>query len=171
MCIKSPLFKINKFSKTLYNLPNLSIRGLSWCPIGQIISQVKECFPLIPFLIHVRECEMDGGETFVHGVFDIQGLILSHLWVPLLRVCLLLSYQLFACHLKYSKLEMQENPSNSGVGLLSNSLHASAFMAVGENLIGQRCVYWFCWLSSGFLDPYDSPMKCQICYFDFKQNP
>jgi hypothetical protein len=38
--------------------------------------------------------------------------------------------------LKYSKLENGENPSNSDVGLSSNSLHASEFMAVGENLIG-----------------------------------
>jgi len=33
------------------------------------------------------EYEVDGGKTFGHDVHDIQGFILSHLWVPLLRVC------------------------------------------------------------------------------------
>jgi hypothetical protein len=30
---------------------------------------------------------MDGGKTFGHGVHDIQGVVVSHLWVPLQRVC------------------------------------------------------------------------------------
>jgi hypothetical protein len=30
-----------------------------------------------------KEDEVDGGNTFEHGVHDIQGFILSHLWVPL----------------------------------------------------------------------------------------
>jgi hypothetical protein len=30
-----------------------------------------------------KEYEVDGGKTFGHGVHDIQGFILSHLWVPL----------------------------------------------------------------------------------------
>jgi hypothetical protein len=30
-----------------------------------------------------KEYGMDGGNNFVHGVHDIQGFILSHLWVPL----------------------------------------------------------------------------------------
>jgi hypothetical protein len=30
-----------------------------------------------------KEGEVDGGKTFGHGVPDIQGFILSHLWVPL----------------------------------------------------------------------------------------
>jgi hypothetical protein len=29
------------------------------------------------------EDEVDGGNTFGHGVHDIQGFVLSHLWVPL----------------------------------------------------------------------------------------
>jgi hypothetical protein len=29
------------------------------------------------------EYEVDGGKTFGHGVHDIQGFVLSHLWVPL----------------------------------------------------------------------------------------
>jgi hypothetical protein len=29
------------------------------------------------------EDETDGGKTFGHGVHDIQGFVLSHLWVPL----------------------------------------------------------------------------------------
>jgi hypothetical protein len=29
------------------------------------------------------EDEVDGGKTFGHGVHDIQGFVLSHLWVPL----------------------------------------------------------------------------------------
>ena len=45
--------------------------------------------------------------------------------------------------LKYSKLEMYENPSNSDVGLSSNSLHASVFMAVGEILMDSRLSLWF----------------------------
>jgi hypothetical protein len=83
MCIESLLFKINKCSKTLYNLPNLSVRGLSWCPIGQVIRQVKGCFPRRPSLSHVKYYEVDGGMTFCMGFLDIQGLILSNLWVPL----------------------------------------------------------------------------------------
>jgi hypothetical protein len=30
---------------------------------------------------------MDEGNTFGHGVHDIQWVIVSHLWVPLYRVC------------------------------------------------------------------------------------
>jgi hypothetical protein len=30
---------------------------------------------------------MDGGKTFGHGVHDIQGVVVSHLWVPLWSVC------------------------------------------------------------------------------------
>jgi hypothetical protein len=44
MCIKSPLFKINKCSRTLYNLPNLSMGELS------------------------KGYEVDGGVTSRHGV-------------------------------------------------------------------------------------------------------
>jgi hypothetical protein len=31
--------------------------------------------------------DVDGGKNFRHGVHDIQGFVLSHLWVPLQRVC------------------------------------------------------------------------------------
>ena len=72
--------------------------------------------------------------------------------------------------LKYSKLEKLEKPLEFDVGLSSNSLHASEFMAVGENLIGQRYVSWVCLLFSGFLDRYNSPMKCQWSYFNIEQN-
>jgi hypothetical protein len=37
-----------------------------------------------------RSCgksDMDGGKNFWHGVHDIQGIVVSHLWVPLYRVC------------------------------------------------------------------------------------
>jgi hypothetical protein len=30
-----------------------------------------------------KEHEVDGGKMFWHGVHDIQGFVLSHLWVPL----------------------------------------------------------------------------------------
>jgi hypothetical protein len=30
-----------------------------------------------------KEDGMDGGNTFGHGIHDIQGFVLSHLWVPL----------------------------------------------------------------------------------------
>ena len=30
-----------------------------------------------------KENEVDGDKTFGHGVHDIQGFVLSHLWVPL----------------------------------------------------------------------------------------
>jgi hypothetical protein len=29
------------------------------------------------------QSDMDGGKTLGHGVHDIQGIIVSHLWVPL----------------------------------------------------------------------------------------
>jgi hypothetical protein len=69
MCIKSPFFKLNKFSKTLYNLPNLSMGGLSWCPIGYNNTQVKECFPRRPSLSHAKEYQMDRGMHFGNGVY------------------------------------------------------------------------------------------------------
>jgi len=56
--------------------------------------------------------------------------------------------------MKYSKLEELEKPLGFGVGLSSNSLHASEFMSVGENLFGQQYLSWFRLLFSGFLDPY-----------------
>ena len=62
--------------------------------------------------------------------------------------------------LKYSMLEKLEKPLKFDVGLSSNSWHASEFMVVSENLIGQRYVSWICLMFSGFLDPYNSPMKC-----------
>ena len=65
----------------------------------------------------------------------------------------------------------EEKPPNSYVGLSSNSWHAYEFMAVGANLIGQQCIFWFGWLSSGFLVPYDSPIECQMCHLDLRQNP
>ena len=65
----------------------------------------------------------------------------------------------------------EEKPPNSDIGLSSNSLHVSEIMAVDENLIGQRYNFGFCWLFSGFLNPYDSPMKCQWLYLNFKWNP
>jgi hypothetical protein len=30
---------------------------------------------------------MNGGNTLGHGVHDIQGIVVSHLWVPLYTVC------------------------------------------------------------------------------------
>jgi hypothetical protein len=56
---------------------------------------------------------------------------------------------------------MWENPSNSDVGLSSNSLHVSGIMAIGGNLIEQKYNSWFCQLFRGFLNPYSYPMKCQ----------
>jgi len=38
---------------------------------------------------------MDGGKTFRHGFHDIQGFILSHLWVPLWRACYILEFPFF----------------------------------------------------------------------------
>jgi hypothetical protein len=29
------------------------------------------------------QIDMDGGKTLGHGVHDIQGIVMSHLWVPL----------------------------------------------------------------------------------------
>ena len=60
---------------------------------------VKECFLGGPSLSHVSSVRWMGVSLLGMGFLDIQGLILSHLWTPLLRVHLLLSYQLFACHL------------------------------------------------------------------------
>jgi hypothetical protein len=38
---QTPLFKLNKFSKTLYNLSNLGMGGVLRHPIGLVNPQVK----------------------------------------------------------------------------------------------------------------------------------
>jgi hypothetical protein len=34
-----------------------------------------------------KECEVDGGEAFGHGVRAIEGFVESHLWVPCIGCC------------------------------------------------------------------------------------
>ena len=80
---QDPPLKINKCSKTLCNLSNLGMGGLSWWPIGWIIPQVKECFPGGLSLSHVKSMRWIGVILLGMGFINIQGLILSHLWVPL----------------------------------------------------------------------------------------
>ena len=58
-----------------------------------------------------------------------------------------------------------------GVGLSSNTWHASVNMAVGEDLIGQQYNSRFRWLFRGFLNPYNSPMSWQWLYFNIEPNP
>jgi hypothetical protein len=40
-------------------------------------------FPGGPLSKSCGEYDMDGGKNFGHGVHDIQGIVVSHLWVPL----------------------------------------------------------------------------------------
>jgi hypothetical protein len=45
---------------------------------------------VFPRWTHSKSCkedEVDGGKNIRHRVHDIQGFILSHLWVPLQRMC------------------------------------------------------------------------------------
>jgi hypothetical protein len=44
---------------------------------------VKECFLGGNLSKSCGEDEVDGGRLLGHGVHDIQGFVLSHLWVPL----------------------------------------------------------------------------------------
>jgi hypothetical protein len=46
-------------------------------------SPSKECFPGGPSLSHVKSMRWMGVILLGMGFLDIQGLILSHLWVPL----------------------------------------------------------------------------------------
>jgi hypothetical protein len=68
-------------------------------------SQVKECFPSGPSLIHVKSMRWTRVILLGMGFLDIQELILSHLWVPLQRVCFPLSamhdFSKPFCHLIY----------------------------------------------------------------------
>jgi hypothetical protein len=50
------------------------------------------------------ECEVDGVRLLGMGFHDIQGLVLSHLWVPLLRVGHILFLFLFLKHIFPSPL-------------------------------------------------------------------
>jgi hypothetical protein len=68
-------------------------------------------------------------------------------------------------------MKLVGKPLEIGVGLSSNTWHASVNMVVGENLIGRQYNSCFRWLFRGFLSPYSSPMKYLICCFDIKQNP
>jgi hypothetical protein len=45
------------------------------------------------------ECEVDGVRLLGMGFHDIQGLVLSHLWVPLLRASHILFLFLFLKHI------------------------------------------------------------------------
>jgi hypothetical protein len=46
-------------------------------------SSSQGVFPRWTLSKSCKEDGMDGGKTFGHGVHDIQGFVLSHLWVPL----------------------------------------------------------------------------------------
>jgi hypothetical protein len=45
--------------------------------------QFKECFPGGLLSKPCEENEVDRENTFGHGIHDIQGFIVFHLWVPL----------------------------------------------------------------------------------------
>jgi hypothetical protein len=46
-------------------------------------SSSQVVFPRWTLSKSCEEDEVDGGKTFGHGFHDIQGFVLSHLWVPL----------------------------------------------------------------------------------------
>jgi hypothetical protein len=69
--------------KDLINFPNLGMGGVSRCPIGLGQSPSQGMFPKENLSKSCSECEVDWGKTSRHGVLDIQGFVLSHLWVPL----------------------------------------------------------------------------------------
>jgi hypothetical protein len=58
--------------------------------VGQ--SQFKECFPRIPYLDHVMSMIWTGERLLGMVFLTHQGFILSHLRVPLLRVCFIASF-------------------------------------------------------------------------------
>jgi hypothetical protein len=58
--------------------------------VGQSPSQGM--FPKKTLSRPCSEYEVDGGRTLGLGFLTCQGLILSHLWVPLLRVCCIPSF-------------------------------------------------------------------------------
>jgi hypothetical protein len=47
------------------------------------LSSSQGVFPRWTLSKSCKEDGVDGGKTFGHGVHDIQGFVLSHLWVPL----------------------------------------------------------------------------------------
>jgi len=66
-------FKLNKCSKTLCNLPSLGMGGLSWWPIGWVISQVKECFLGGTSLNHENKVEWMGVKILGMGFMTYKG--------------------------------------------------------------------------------------------------
>jgi hypothetical protein len=79
---QTPLFKLNKVSKTLYNLLNLGVGGVSRHPIRSISPQVQGVSQGKPIQV-TCEYEVEWGKISKHGADDIQGFVLSHLRVPL----------------------------------------------------------------------------------------
>jgi hypothetical protein len=67
------LFKLNKCSKTLCNLPSLGMGGLSWWPIGWIIPQVKECFLGGSSPSHVKSMKWMGVKLLGMGFMTYKG--------------------------------------------------------------------------------------------------
>jgi hypothetical protein len=67
-------------------------------------SSSRGCFPRRILSRLCNECEVDGVRLLGMGFHDIQGLILSHLWVPLLRVGHILFLFLFLKHIFPSPL-------------------------------------------------------------------
>ena len=80
---QNPPFQIKQMLKDLINFAKFRYgRGVKvpyW--VGQSPSQ--GCFPRRTYLSHVVSVRWIQGKTSRHGVLDIQGFVLSHLWVPL----------------------------------------------------------------------------------------
>jgi hypothetical protein len=70
---QTPLFKLNKCSKTLYNLSNLGVGGVSRHPIGSINPQVKGVSQGKPIQA-MCEYEVDGVRLLGMGFMTYKGL-------------------------------------------------------------------------------------------------
>jgi hypothetical protein len=68
MCIKSPLFKLNKCSKTLYNFAKFKYGRVVMVPYWVDQSPSQGVFPKKTLSKSCNEYEVDGGMTFGHGV-------------------------------------------------------------------------------------------------------
>jgi hypothetical protein len=76
------LIIINKCSNTLCNLPSLEMGALTSYLLGESYLKLRSVSQVDPSLTH-EQSDIYGGKTLGHGVHDIQGTVVSHLWVIL----------------------------------------------------------------------------------------